>query len=392
MRHSLLIVLILSMAIVSFGIKVNVIHQWKYIDYEWESQEQKEDAINSGTYNPYKNFLNGVDRANDGRVFVTVSKYLNTGVPATLATVTNKTGPGGPLLRPYPDWSWHNNSSMCDGIINVYKLHIRCNHIFVLDNGQIGSCQICKPKLLIFNLKNDTLVKTIYIPFTIVANQTDYGLLVKPVVYVPGKCERLLDEMIIFMADTGGYGLVVYDSSTERMCRVESDYMKPTDIYFSIAHTNFTYVGGIYSMTILEEQLFYAPVSGKEIYKIKIKTLLKCPNKKEANKQTQLVQKLSSQTVDITSAKYSIFYSDTMGLSILGTNVCKKSGENTVLLAQDKEKFQSVSSMTASSYWDKLICMSDRFQRLYTLNLKEINFRHFEMELSEILKEMDQSE
>ncbi|KYN02117.1 Major royal jelly protein 3 [Cyphomyrmex costatus] len=185
------------MAIVSFGIKVNVIHQWKYIDYEWESQEQKEDAINSGTYNPYKNFLNGVDRANDGRVFVTVSKYLNTGVPATLATVTNKTGPGGPLLRPYPDWSWHNNSSMCDGIINVYKLHIRCNHIFVLDNGQIGSCQICKPKLLIFNLKNDTLVKTIYIPFTIVANQTDYGLLVKPVVYVPGKCERLLDEMIV---------------------------------------------------------------------------------------------------------------------------------------------------------------------------------------------------
>jgi len=41
------------MAIVSFGIEVNVVHEWKYCEYEWDSQEQKEDVINSGAFNAY---------------------------------------------------------------------------------------------------------------------------------------------------------------------------------------------------------------------------------------------------------------------------------------------------------------------------------------------------
>lgn len=41
------------------------------------------------------------------------------GVPATLAVVTNKKGPGGPLLRPYPDWSWADNKN-CSGITSAY--------------------------------------------------------------------------------------------------------------------------------------------------------------------------------------------------------------------------------------------------------------------------------
>jgi len=37
------------------------------------------------------------------------------------------------------------------------------------------------------------------------------------------------------MTDTEGSSLVVYESSTKHMCRVESDYMKPVDIFFSVA-------------------------------------------------------------------------------------------------------------------------------------------------------------
>lgn len=72
-------------------------------------------------------------------------------------------------------------------------------------------------------------------------------------------------------------------------------------------------------MNILD--LYFAAVSGNKIYKIKIKYLLKCPNEKEANKQTRLVKKLSSQTIDLTSAGQSIFYSDFRAMSILRTNV-----------------------------------------------------------------------
>jgi len=58
----------------------------------------------------------------DGRVFVTARRELGPGAPATLATVIHKVGPGSPLLR--PDWSWHNNSCICNGIMNVYRVHV----------------------------------------------------------------------------------------------------------------------------------------------------------------------------------------------------------------------------------------------------------------------------
>ncbi|KYM97325.1 Major royal jelly protein 3 [Cyphomyrmex costatus] len=187
------------MVIEGFGIKVNYIYKWKYADFTWESNEQKEDAINSGTYNRSAFPLYDVDKAEDGRIFITASRELGPGAPATLATVTDEIGPGGPLLRPYPDWSWHN-SCTCDGIVSVIRVYIRCNHIFVLDSGTIGPDQICNPKLLIFNLKNDTLVKTIYIPFDIASNTTGTGVLIAPFVYVSCECTHFLDKMIVSMS------------------------------------------------------------------------------------------------------------------------------------------------------------------------------------------------
>ena len=81
-------------------------------------------------------------------------------------------------------------------------------------------------------------------------------------------------------------------------------------------------------LNILE--LYYVPISGKGIYKIKIETLLKCPNKEEANKQSKLVTKLSSQTAVITSSENSIFYSNYKAMSILGINILNKSSKNAV--------------------------------------------------------------
>ncbi|XP_011066323.1 PREDICTED: major royal jelly protein 3-like [Acromyrmex echinatior] len=198
MKYSLCILIILSTAIVSFGVELNVVYEWKYCEYEWKNQQQKKNAINSKFYDPHLCFFFDAIKADDGRVFISTPKYFDHGVPASLATVTNTTGPGGPLLRPYPDWSWHNNTScMCDGIVNVHRIYIKCNHIFVLDSGEVGLNQICNPKLLIFDLKDDTLVKTIYIPLDMATDEKDIGLLVAPFTYVPGECTQFLDKMIV---------------------------------------------------------------------------------------------------------------------------------------------------------------------------------------------------
>jgi len=49
---------------------------------------------------------------------------------------------------------------------------------------------------MIFNLKNDTLVKIIYIPLDIATNRTGAGHLATPIVYYPKIYKRFL-EMIV---------------------------------------------------------------------------------------------------------------------------------------------------------------------------------------------------
>jgi len=58
MRSSILALIILSMAIESYGsvkknVKINVIHEWKYANFVWD--DQKENVRN--IYNPYKCYL-----------------------------------------------------------------------------------------------------------------------------------------------------------------------------------------------------------------------------------------------------------------------------------------------------------------------------------------------
>lgn len=66
----------------------------------------------------------------DGRVFV--SAFREKGIPVSILTVTDKQGEGGPLLRPYPDWTWYKND--CNGITgSVYQVDVSIN-IFHLNN------------------------------------------------------------------------------------------------------------------------------------------------------------------------------------------------------------------------------------------------------------------
>lgn len=74
----------------------------------------------------------------DGRHFTTAVR--EPGVPASLMTVTEKMGEGGPLLRPYPDWSWYSqNYSDCSKIINVYRVAVSIKEAqsIVLDTKRV---------------------------------------------------------------------------------------------------------------------------------------------------------------------------------------------------------------------------------------------------------------
>lgn len=99
------------------GERLEVAFQWKYLDWTWPNVHLTGKNQTLGNA-----FTQDVDVDRYGRVFVTSPQWLD-GVPISLSLITTAYGLGGPLLTPYPDWTWHTPYS-CDSIISVYRLAV----------------------------------------------------------------------------------------------------------------------------------------------------------------------------------------------------------------------------------------------------------------------------
>ncbi|KAL0131474.1 hypothetical protein PUN28_002774 [Cardiocondyla obscurior] len=387
MSRFLYVVLILTTATVSLSVELIEVYKWKYVDFVWRNMEEKTNAINNNQYNPYSCALYDVDKAPDGRVFVT--SVRDEGVPASLMTVSNQLGPGGPLLDPYPNWSWYSNENDCNYIISVYRVSILCNHIFVLDCGKIGETKVCPPKLLIFNLEDDMLVKSIEIPPNIAENESGVGLFVTPLAYDPSHCHDI-NDVTVFMADIEGYGLAIYNGKD--FCRVESDFMNATNPNFTINDQSFYLEDGILGLTIINENLFYSSLGGNAIYKMDMCNEKECSEltRSEADKITQLAGTLSGQTAAIASKQCALFFSNIPDNSILCQDATKGfNSTNTVLIVKDSKRLQFASGMKVVNHGTTLMMLTNRFQRVYTstLDLNETNYRVLGISMEEVREE-----
>ncbi|XP_011880236.1 PREDICTED: major royal jelly protein 3-like [Vollenhovia emeryi] len=397
MRYFLLVMSILSMETMSAG-KMRLEYQWKYLDLLWESPQQKQEAIDSGSYNPSVAFLYDVDKAPDGRVFITAS--IDKGIPVSVMTVTNKQGEGGPLLRPYPDWSWYRNTTDCNGLAGgVYQIDIKCNHLFIVDGGRSGDNQLCLPQLLIFDLSTDKLVRRVRVNIGIAHNKTGRGLLASLSIYAPN-CRNVEKNAVVFMGDVEGAGLVVYNGRTAKMCRIESDFMKPTNNGFVLDNVSYPLTDTIYGLALIGESLYYAALAGNKIYKIEYSKLMECSGEDiaRANQRTKLAGVLNGQTAAITSDRCVLFFSDITKTSIMCADATKAiDSKNKAVVAHDPKLLQFPSGIKirerklfvlSNKYHIHLMGSSSphdpRYQHL--LNLNETNFRVFSMPIKEIEK------
>lgn len=388
--------------------EMKTLKEWKYVDFVWNNSKHKEQAINSGNYNVNACVLYDVDRAPDGEVFVTAVR--DKGVPASLMTVSKITGPGGPLLHPYPNWSWYENNNCNDSIISVFRVHIKCNHLFVLDSGKIGDEKICCAKLLIFDLSSNMLIKQVIIPDNIASNKNGAGLLVTPVVYSEN-CESIATNAIVYMADILGYGLVTWNAS--KLCRFESECMKPTVTMFTIENQNFSLDDGILGLTLVKDDLYYTALSGDNMCQINTRALQEFEQNCELNtnkiNHLTVKKKLTGQTAPIASKDNAIFFSNIPQTSIMCAdayeNFYKNPNTHTNLesevIAKDAERLQFPSGMKVISIKEKMYkyyytyyytnenylwMLTNRFQRVITdtLNTNETNFRILSINLEEV--------
>ena len=100
-----------------------------------------------------RNIISGI-KVYKGIVYVTIPRYGQTGIPATLAII-NKTKDGTVLFTPFPNWDFQALGT-CKMLQDARSIEIdpKTDLMYIADNGNGLNCQ---PKLVIYNLAKNSL-------------------------------------------------------------------------------------------------------------------------------------------------------------------------------------------------------------------------------------------
>ncbi|KAG8232183.1 hypothetical protein J437_LFUL012180, partial [Ladona fulva] len=205
-----------------------VVYQWILLDYDWESQEQKEEAIESGEFDPKNNTISGIKIWKD-RVFVSTPRLLS-GVPSTINWLQypakKEKNPQTKPLIPFPNWEMQKVGN-CSAIQNVQSMEIdTTGRMWVLD---VGSKYLltptpnteCRPKLLIYDLNEDAdeLLHVHVFSEEVASEQSFLNDLVLDI-----NEERGHTQTFAYIADSGmPGGIVVYHFENDTTWRVEDN-------------------------------------------------------------------------------------------------------------------------------------------------------------------------
>ena len=224
--------------------------------------------------------LESLDRS---RIFVTTPRF-QPGVPVTLGYVQSQAS--SVLIQPYPDYSWHSsNGANCDGLTSVFRVAIdRCNQLWVLDSGVIGTTRKCPPQLVVFNLRTDKLVKRYKFPKE---QYKEDSLFITPVRH--DKCGKILISIFtlfscflfpielnqildtkdpapngrcsdtkVYIADVTAFALIVYDSVTNKSWKIQNKLVHHRCLTFpSHLHFNFLSLFSSTTFTVLSIPKFW---------------------------------------------------------------------------------------------------------------------------------------
>ncbi|KAF5277224.1 hypothetical protein FQR65_LT03930 [Abscondita terminalis] len=235
----------------NIGLPVRVKYQWINIDYQFETPEARQSAIDSGVFVPGNPRPIDVDLYDDDasnhRIFVTTPTYFP-GTPATLSVITNNTSEN-PTLAPYPSWEWHEDAQSCQSnrVLSVFRIQIdECGRLWVLDTGAINFTPTCPPQILAFNLTNNALIHQYEIPSS---QLQDNSLLTLPVVDIR---DKTCANTFIYVADTRSFSIIVYDVDNNLSWKVSDKTMYPVPDFGTVCvdGSQFELMDGIQGMAL----------------------------------------------------------------------------------------------------------------------------------------------
>lgn len=102
--------------------------EWRQLEYGFPTPRDRQQAAAAGNLVPENGTPIDVQPHylpnGQLRLFTTIPRFVS-GIPYTLATVSEQQGSNGPLLQPYPNMEWHNNNGdNCDKITSVFRVAV----------------------------------------------------------------------------------------------------------------------------------------------------------------------------------------------------------------------------------------------------------------------------
>ncbi|XP_034479946.1 major royal jelly protein 3-like [Drosophila innubila] len=378
---------------------VETVKQWKKLEFGFATPQDRQQAEAAGNLMPEKATL--IDAQphflpnGKVRVLTTIPRF-RTGIPYSLATVSDQEGPNGPQLQPYPNYAWHNNNGDdCDRITSAFRVAMsECNQLWVIDSGKVGAVQHCPPQLLQFDLKSDTLLHRFRFP-----NETYIpiaSLFIAPNLLVQdppprGNCARTM----VYVPDVGYHGLVVYDQSANTAWRVEHRFMYPDPGYglHTIAGESFDLMDGIFSVNNDKRNLYFHPLASASEYSVPLSVLNRrqnWENNVEAmSDQFKLLGKrngaCAASAIDSRGNLYCVTFNPNKLLFVNTANTTP----NFESLPDESNELQFVSGMKVTrnlAGQEELWMMSIPYQKIRsgTINFNEMNFRILRRPLDDI--------
>lgn len=157
------------------------------------------------------------------------------------------------MLIPYPDLETNSVSQAPydTKIVNTFRVRAdECDRLWVMDAGLNNILEdpqlLSPPKLLIFDLKTDKLLRTFPLQAGDIKEDSFFANIVVDV--DKNKC----DEAFGYMPDLGSYGLVVYDWKNNETYRVKHHYFHfdPLAGNYHIGGVNFQWTDGLFGIAL----------------------------------------------------------------------------------------------------------------------------------------------
>lgn len=209
-----------------------LIFKWNVIDFEWPTKETRSQFLNESKFVPQNCYIRDF-KIWHKTVFVTLPRW-KPGVPATLAKfpIGPVFLPTSPSLQPYPSWSMQTFED-CFSLQSAHTIDIDNNgQLWVLDSGFVEEFAtnrtVCSPKLVVFDLQTNFIVKHVTIPPEVLVNSS---------VLTTMALDR--DRHRVFIADSNYFssGLVVYNEVNGTFKRYTCEQLSPDE-----TSTNINYV------------------------------------------------------------------------------------------------------------------------------------------------------